>query len=70
MSNIVLSQTNQAIGYFGGGANATIHLQSGLGSWTTNAIQTTASIGFASISSSASQLRPYFQLIYQSTGVL
>jgi hypothetical protein len=66
MTNIVLSQTNQAIGNFNAATNSSLQLQIGLGSWSTNAIQTTASIALANISSVASQLRPYFQMVRQA----
>jgi hypothetical protein len=66
MSNIVLSQTNQAIGNLNAATNSSLQLQLGLGSWSTNAIQTSASIALSNISSVASQLRPYFQMIRQA----
>lgn len=40
--------------------------QIGLGSWTTNAAQTTSSIAFASISASTSYFLPYVQFVNQS----
>ena len=65
-STIVLSQVNTAIGALGAANNASHQLQIGLGSWSTNAINTTSSIGLAAISSVASQLRPYIQFVRQA----
>lgn len=65
-TTIALSQMNAAIGNLGAATNSSLQLQIGLGSWSTNAINTTASIALSGISSVASQLRPYFQIIRQS----
>jgi len=54
-----LSQINLTWGEFGEANNASIQAVSGVGSFTTNAIATTASLGFSNISSSASHMIPY-----------
>jgi hypothetical protein len=64
MSWIGVSQTNTQPGFPGVATNTSIQLQPGLGFWTTNAnVMTKDSIGLASISAMASNIRPYFQLI-------
>lgn len=62
----MMSQLNTAVGNLGAATNSSLQPQAGLGSWTTNVTGTTASIALASISSSASHPRPYFQLIRQN----
>src|SRR5437867_83319 len=66
VSSLAISQANTTIANLGAATNSTWQFQPGIGSWSTNAINTTASIGLASISSSASQNRPYFQMIRQA----
>ena len=66
MSTIALSQNNAAIGAFGTATNASYQWQYGIGSFTTNQLATTASLGFSNISSSASHILPYFQFIRQA----
>ena len=58
-SGIGLSQVNLVWGGFGEVNNASVQAVSGVGSFTTNAIATTGSLGFSNISSSASHLVPY-----------
>jgi hypothetical protein len=58
-----MSQPNNAFGQFGVANNASIQLVSGIGSFSTNAIATTASLGFSNISSSASHVVPYIQFM-------
>lgn len=62
-SHFVLVQPNLAVGDFGAVNNASVMMQDGIGSFTTNAIATTASLGFSNISSSASHAVPYLQMV-------
>ncbi len=66
LSTFMVSQPNLSINIPGVAANSSNALQPGLGSFTTNAIGTTASVAFANISSQASHLMPYFQGIRQA----
>jgi hypothetical protein len=54
MSNFVVTQPNQAFNLMGSATNSSNQIRFGLGSWSTNAIGTTASIGLTGISSLAS----------------
>jgi hypothetical protein len=65
-SNIAVTQANISMGHFGNNTNASIQYGAGLGSVSTNAINTTASLGLSNISSSASHVKNWFQLIRQS----
>lgn len=61
-STIGFSQNNNTFAYFANGNNATVQAQMGVGSFTTNAGATTASLAFSNISSSASHFIPYMSL--------
>lgn len=65
-STLAISQPNLAMALYGGGTNSSVQMQLGIGSWTTNAIGTTASIALANISSSASHPMPYVQFIREA----
>ncbi len=66
-SHIAISQDTSPYGNLNVATNSSFAHQIGLGSWSTNAVgATTSSIALANISSVASQLRPYFQLIRQA----
>ena len=58
-----ITQPNIAFGNFGVATASSNALQWGVGSFTTNAIGTTASIPLSAISSSSSHLRPPFQMV-------
>lgn len=63
ISYYFVSQVNTAFLIQGSTSNSSMQMQPGLGSWSTNSIgRTTASYQFAAISTSASHLRPYFQI--------
>ena len=62
-----VNQSNISLGVVGVATNVSnCAFQIGLGSWTTNAAQTTSSIAFASISASTSYWLPYVQFINQA----
>lgn len=65
-SNFVATQVNQAINLLGSATNSSNQFILGLGSYTTNQIQTTASIALANISTSASHPQLFFQMIRQA----
>lgn len=65
-SNMAVTQPNQAIHLMGSATNSSNALLVGLGSWSTNAIGTTGSIGLANISSVANHPALWFQLIRQA----
>lgn len=62
-SNWAVSQVNTAIGHMGAGTNSSVEFAVGLGSFSTNAIGTTASLDLSNISSSASNPVIPFQMI-------
>lgn len=64
-SNIGATQPNVAFGIMGQASSSSNMLQLGLGSYTTNAM-TTSSIALSQISSTASHIHPYFQMIRQA----
>jgi hypothetical protein len=64
-SNWAVTQPNVAIAPMGAATNSSVQLALGLGSFTTNAIGTTASLDLSNISSSASQPIIPFQMIRQ-----
>jgi hypothetical protein len=61
-SNIAVTRANISLGHFGNNTNASIQYMPGCGSFSTNAIGTTASLGYSNISSSASHVFPWFQM--------
>lgn len=61
ISNIGVSQSNFALGHWGNNTNASVNIMPGLGSFTTNAIGTTAALGYSNISSSAANNIPWWQ---------
>lgn len=61
ISNIGVSQSGFALGHWGNNTNASVHIMPGLGSFTTNAIGTTASLGYSNISTSAGNNIFWFQ---------
>lgn len=61
ISNIGVSQSGFALGHWGNNTNASVNIMPGLGSFTTNAIGTTASLGYSNISSSAGNNIPWWQ---------
>jgi len=65
-SNFVITQPSQAINMLGSATNSSNQFRQGLGSWTTNAIGTTASIALSGISTSASNPIVHFQMIRQA----
>jgi hypothetical protein len=65
ISNVVVSQINNPINQFGGATNSSNAYPLGVGSFTTNVINTTASIALSNISSSASQNIFCFEAIRQ-----
>jgi len=70
MSTIMVSQNNFSMGLLGfantGTAASSVGLQVGLGSIAMTGAQTTASIALSNISSSASQMQPFFMMIRQA----
>lgn len=62
-SHVGVSQPNNTFGEFGAANNASVQLMYGLGSFSTNAIATTASLGLSNISSSASHVLPLITLM-------
>lgn len=61
-SHLGISQPNNTIGFFGAANSASVHWQEGIGSYS-NAGVTTASIALSQISSSASHVAPYIQMM-------
>jgi hypothetical protein len=66
VSSIYMTNPNQTYGLLGAVRNASNQMELGLGSFTTNAIGTTASLDYSNISSQASNLKPRFELIRQA----
>lgn len=62
-SQVVISQINSAVPLMGQTTHGSVQLQPGVGSVSTNAIGTTASLGFSNISSSASHPLMPFEFI-------
>lgn len=62
-TNIGISQVTNGYNLWGSATNATYNIEIGNGSFTAAAPGTTASIPLTGISTSASQLQPYFQII-------
>lgn len=58
-----VSQINTPYLIQGSTSNSSMHMQPGLGSWSTNSIgRTTANYNLSDISTSASHMKPYFQI--------
>lgn len=58
-----VSAPNNTFGFFGSANNASVMFLSGVGSFSTTAIATTASLGFSNVSSSASHVIPYILFV-------
>lgn len=61
VSNIGVSQTGLSLGHWGNNTNASVLMYPGLGSFTTNAIGTTASLGYSNISSTVAHNNVWWQ---------